>query len=199
MSDTRQPCLATGCKRIAAVGKFCEEHHKAPSGKKGGWISAAKRRPNHGVRAIDKRLWIGPTLSPSQEISHIDMIVLCAEELQPDLPLFSGKILRCPLPHGPMSVDQGRRALLSSAAVAHEIKSGRRVIITCDQTLRRCSFVAALALCHLTTMGHEKIIDVLSRGHGSRMRLHADHDGVLKNVVTAKKKASPKSGSREPR
>jgi hypothetical protein len=190
MREPAQICLATGCEIAASVGPFCAEHSRAPSGRRGGWISAAKRRPTHGVRAIDRRLWIGPTLSPNHEIAQIDMIVLCAAEIQPDLPLFLGKIVRCPLLKGTLEGDQVRAALAASVVVANEIKAGSRVLVTCDDTLRRCSFVVALSMCHLTAMGHEKIIDVLSRGMGTRP-MHPSHVEIVRRVAAGR---NPRTG-----
>jgi hypothetical protein len=144
------------------------------------------------VRAIAPRLWIGPSLLPEQEITGIDLVVLCASELQPELPLFFGSILRCPLPPKTLTFEDARRALMASVAIAQDVSHGKRVLLCCDPSMRRCSLVAALAMSHLTTISTDRVLELLVKKIGRQMS--KEQQTMLRKVVGAGRKRNPSRG-----
>jgi len=77
-----------------------------------------------------------------------DVVVLAAEEYQPDLPGY--RVLHVPLDDGPPP-DKVTRLRIRSAArtVADHVRIGHRVIVTCWQGRNRSGVIAGLALVEL--------------------------------------------------
>lgn len=78
-----------------------------------------------------------------------DVIVLAAEEYQPDMPGF--EVIRAPLTdHGPPPTDAERVLIReNSRRVARRLRSGKRVLVTCWQGRNRSGVIAGLALVEL--------------------------------------------------
>jgi protein-tyrosine phosphatase len=155
-------CLAPSCKSPATIGPFCELHAKAPAGQRGGWLSAAKRKP-YDATVIAPRLWIGAKPPFDKDLPKVDMLVLCAAELQPESIAFHGTIARCPIPDGALDATQARLVMQTAVVVAQAIVAGKRVLVTCHMGLNRSALVIALALHQLTTMNHEQIVEHIRR------------------------------------
>jgi len=150
-------CLAPSCVWTAQNGPFCEHHAQAPAGQRGGWLSAAKRKP-YDASAISPRLWIGAKPPFDRDLPTVDLLVLCAVELQPERLAFHGRVLRCPLPDSELDVGQAKMALAASVVVAKTIAQGQRALVTCAAGLNRSALVVAFTLGHLTTMDSERVI-----------------------------------------
>lgn len=151
-------CVAPECRSPASQGQLCELHAKAPPGQRGGWLSAAKRKP-YDATPIAPRLWIGSKPPVDRNLSNIDVVVLCAAEFQPERMTFHGAIWRCPIPDDALDPPQLHAVLKTSVAVAKSIVDGRRVLVTCQQGRNRSAFVIAFALHQLTTMSGEQIVE----------------------------------------
>lgn len=151
---------------------FCRTHEQAPAAQRGGWLSAEKRRRKLAageqidVSAIVPRLWIGAKPPLERDLPDFDTLVLCAAEIQPDRNAFHGRVIRCPMPDGQLSIAELGRAAIAARAVAADLAAGKRVIVTCRDGLNRSAFVAALALANLTRMSADTIIGLIrSRRH----------------------------------
>jgi protein-tyrosine phosphatase len=81
-----------------------------------------------------------------------DVIVLAAQEYQPNLPGY--EVLRVPLDDGPPPDGQTRaRIRLAAHAVANRVRAERRVLVTCWEGRNRSGVIAGLALAELGLPG----------------------------------------------
>jgi protein-tyrosine phosphatase len=174
-------CAAPGCTDAAQVGPFCAQHAKAPSGQRGGWISAARRRP-YDATVISPRLWIGSKPPFASDLPGIDVLALCAVELQPDTLAFHGQVIRCPLPDSALDPVQARLAVQASAEVAAAVARGRRVLVTCHMGRNRSALVIALALHRLTTMSADRVIEHIRKQRPSALS-NQHFVAIIKRVV----------------
>jgi protein-tyrosine phosphatase len=162
-------CLAPSCEWAAQEGPFCELHAKAPPGQRGGWASAAKRKP-YDASAIAPRLWIGGAPPFDRDLPQVDLLVLCAAELQPERLAFHGTVLRCPIPDDALDPAELKLVMQTSVAVGKTVVQGKRALVTCQMGLNRSALVVALALHQLTTMSGEQIVSHI-RKHRSEKAL----------------------------
>jgi protein-tyrosine phosphatase len=102
---------------------------------------------------VATRLWVGARPPFDCDLPRFDVLVLCAEELQPERLAFHGLVIRCPIPDATLSNAELTRALLASSAVADALSRGQRVLVTCAAGINRSALVAALALARITRMG----------------------------------------------
>lgn len=158
-------CVAPGCVQPAAQGPFCELHAKSPPGQRGGWLSAAKRKP-YDATPVAPRLWIGSKPPFDRDLTNVDALVLCAAEIQPERMAFHGEVVRCPIPDDVLEPPQLRLVLQTAVSTAKAIVAGRRVLVTCQQGRNRSAFVVAFALHQLTTMSGEQIIAHIRKHRG---------------------------------
>src|SRR5690242_1643176 len=96
-------------------------HLLAPAGQRGGWLSAHKRRLERGGAAphdqpidmsnITPRLWVGGRPPFDRDLPDFDVLVLCAQELQPPELAFRRELVRAPLPDATLTTPQIRTAL----------------------------------------------------------------------------------------
>lgn len=147
---------------------FCQGHAQATMHQRGGWISADRRRRRMApavttldVSNIAPRLWIGSAPTHGMDMPDFDVLVLCAEEFQPDRTQFHGVTIRCPIPDAVLDNSQLARALIAAKATAEGLAVGRRVLVTCMAGLNRSAFVAALALGRLTRKGADEVISIV--------------------------------------
>lgn len=146
---------------------FCATCIKAPPGKRGGWISAYKRRQRAAgaetpidASNIVRRLWIGAKPPADRPLPTFDVIVLCAEEYQPLMP-HAREVLRVPLADAPLDSIGLERARLGAREVAQRLTSGKTVLVTCYAGRNRSSLVAGLGLGLVTRMSAEQIVQLV--------------------------------------
>jgi hypothetical protein len=163
-------CIVPGCKADADASGFCPPHAAAPKTKRAGWKSAVARKKQttsySDVSAVAPRLWVGSRPPVDREIPGVDLLVLCAGEIQPSTMRFAGKILRCPLPDAELTRDEVNRALIASRTVAEALVKKQRVLSTCALGLNRSAFVAGLALGRVTYLSADDVISLI------RLRRH---------------------------
>jgi hypothetical protein len=182
-------CIAPRCPNPREIGAlFCGTHMTAPAGKRGGWISAERRRRQlAGSKEITldasnivKRLWVGSKPPMDRDLPEFDVLVLCAQEHQPRELGFRKHVIRVPLPDATLSTDELRRALAGSRSVAAALADGKRVLVTCHAGLNRSALVASLALGIVTRLEPQQIIDLM------RARRHEDalHNSHFCEIIT---------------
>lgn len=110
---------------------------------------------------ISKRLWIGGQPPFDRDLPDFDVLVLCAQELQPTKLSFQRKVVRVPLPDAELAVHELRRALAGGRQVAEALARGQRVLVTCAAGLNRSALVASLGLGLITRMKAPEIIELV--------------------------------------
>lgn len=154
-------------RELGAV--FCRAHLTAPAGRRGGWISAERRRrarsaahaPHEApmnMSNITPRLWVGAQPPFDRDLPDFDVLVLCARELQPGVIGFRRAVVRVPLPDATLSTDEIRTAIIGGRAVAKALTAGSRVLVTCAMGLNRSALVASLGLGMVTRMTGPQIV-----------------------------------------
>lgn len=142
---------------------FCDGHLTAPAPQRAGWLSAAKRREKMKVDAsnIAPRLWIGAKPPFDHEITGIDVLVLCAREIQPSSMAFKGRVLRCPINDADLSSREIATVAIAARDVTRSIAAGKRVLVTCAMGRNRSALVTGLALGQLTLMNWQQIVALI--------------------------------------
>lgn len=95
------------------------------------------------------RLWVGAFPPVGFNWSkYTDVIVLCAQELQPVSQMYRGvSVLRAPLRDtADMTVAEHRSAMRAAYLVRKKLDLGKRVLVTCHMGLNRSGLVAALTM-----------------------------------------------------
>ncbi len=181
-------CIAPGCHNKPTVGAaFCDAHMQAPAGQRGGWLSAHRRRLKMVQQGgtpvtldasnITPRLWMGG-MPPIDRAIAADMLVLCAQEVQPQALAFRGTVLRCPIPDDTLERHELELVKLIASQVGHAIITGKKALVTCYAGLNRSALVTAFTLGFATRMSAEEII--------TRIRQRRGKDGVLSNPAFVK-------------
>jgi protein-tyrosine phosphatase len=181
---------------------FCREHEAAPATKRGGWISADKRRRARSANVthadldcsnVARRLWVGARPPVDRHLPEFDVLVLCAQEIQPQVLAFRGTVLRCPLPDSELTSTQTRTALAGGRAVARHLHEGRTVLVTCAKGINRSALIASLALGLVTYMSADQIF-LLMRAQRHADCLHnSSFRGILQRYIADGRRPSKKS------
>lgn len=95
---------------------------------------------------ITRTLAMGSYPPPGSPIPF-DVLVLCAEELQPPASAYPGvTVLHVPLDDADPTGDEILRAVAAGKNVAARLRQGARVLVTCAQGRNRSGLVVGLAL-----------------------------------------------------
>ena len=165
-------CIAPRCAAAREPGSlFCRLHEAAPAGQRGGWLSAEKRRrmrAAHPDQPLDcsnvaRRLWIGSKPPFDRPLPEFDVLVLCAQELQPAQLAFQGRVVRCPIPDGALDRQEIRRVLVAGHAVAESLTAGRRVLVTCAAGINRSALVTCFGLGLVTRMSAAELVELVRK------------------------------------
>jgi len=92
---------------------------------------------------IAPKLWMGSRPSPAA-CKVFDVIVLAAEEHQPDLP--DVHVVRAPIDDAKPTPREVELALRAAKVVNLQRRKGRRVLVSCYMGVNRSGLVTALAL-----------------------------------------------------
>jgi predicted protein tyrosine phosphatase len=116
---------------------------------------------------VTDKLCQGSVPDPASSYEQFTMIVLCAQECQPELPRFKGRILRPAFDDTPnpsnADVDRARTA---ASEVGAELMRGGRVLVTCAMGLNRSGLVTGLALVITTRLSPIKIVERIRTARG---------------------------------
>ena len=119
------------------------------------------------LNAVTDRLFQGSVPDPALSYDRFTMIVLCAQEQQPELPRFPRKIVRPAFDdtHEPTKeeIDRARNA---ASEVARELLAGGCVLVTCAAGLNRSGLVSGLALTMSTRLPADEIIAKIRAARG---------------------------------
>jgi protein-tyrosine phosphatase len=101
---------------------------------------------------ISGRLWVGGAPAPGRYADRFDVIVFTADEYQPsDRDFPDVRVRRFPIDDTEAPTDSDLMAAWAGGeAVAHDLKRGRRVLVTCAMGRNRSALIAALGL-HMAT------------------------------------------------
>ncbi len=200
-------CIAPKCEDPRTVGGiFCDRHMLAPAAQRGGWLSAEKRRRTMSGTApvaskeapvdasnIATRLWVGSKPPFDRDLPAFDMLVLCAQEIQPDRMAFSRRIVRVPIPDATLSQVELRRVSHAAKEVAKAMRSGQRVLVTCAAGLNRSALVASLGLGIVSKLTGPQIVSLV-RQRRSEHALHNQHfvDIIHRFVASIRRYQAPR-------
>ncbi len=164
------PAAHARCPHPRAPGSlFCRGHEQAPAAQRGGWLSAERRRRTRmgardeawDVSNVAQRLWVGVTPPWDRDLPSFDLLALCAP-IVPSQPMpFRGRVLRCPVTPGEISIHQIQQVLGTSAAVARSLRGGGTVLVTCATGHHGAALVAGLGLGFITRLGSGDIVAIL--------------------------------------
>jgi len=134
-------------------------------------------------------LFIGSKPPPGRH-DDVDVIVLAAIEYQPSAELFPGtEVIHAPLDDAPgraMHEDEIVTAAKTGEEVARRLRSGRRVLCTCQMGLNRSSLVAAIALNDVYGMGADEIVARIRRARGMWALSNPNFEKLLRVVIDVK-------------
>lgn len=132
---------------------------------------------------VATRLWVGAAPPFDRDLPDLDMLVLCAQEIQPTRVAFHGLVVRAPIPDSTLTNAELMRALLASKAVADALVRRQRVMVTCASGLNRSALVACLALARLTRLSAQDLIRLIrSRRHHEALS-NPHFCGILQTLV----------------
>lgn len=99
----------------------------------------------------------------------VPVLVLCAEEFQPDIDYFPyvSEVIYAPYDDGRLSQKEANLALSAARHVAYHLLKDRDVLVTCHMGWNRSGLVSALALMRAYQMGSKEAIETVKRGRGS--------------------------------
>lgn len=187
-------CIAPRCKEPRELGAlFCVVHLKSPAAQRGGWLSAERRRRMMAASKesvldasnIMRRLWIGGQPPFDRDLPEFDVLVLCAQELQPQVISFSKKIIRCGIPDSALSSSELRTALVAGRQVAHELSKGKRCLVTCAMGINRSALVTGLAMGLVYRMSANQIIEHIRKTRNPMCLSNTEFQKVLHRFIGA--------------
>jgi len=132
---------------------------------------------------VSTRLWVGAHPPIDRDLPDFDLLVLCAQEFQPQILAFHGPILRCPLPDAALDIHQITQAVLTAKRAGDALATGQRVLVTCWAGMNRSVLVASMALARVTRMTADQIIELMRRRRHPQALYNESFQGVLRRLV----------------
>lgn len=116
---------------------------------------------------VTDQIFQGSVPDPTSSYDNFSMIVLCAEEQQPELPRFKRRILRPAFNDTPHPTNaEIARARGAASEVGTELMRGGRVLVTCAAGLNRSGLVTGLVLIMTTRLSPIDIIKGIRAARG---------------------------------
>lgn len=132
-------------------------------------------------------LYVG-SKPPPGGYPNVDVIVLAAQEYQPQALQFPGvEVIHAPLdddPTRPMHENEIAMVARAACRVAHRLREGQRVLVTCAMGLNRSALIAALAMHEVHGMGADEIIACLRKARGSWALSNPNFEKLLRSVAS---------------
>lgn len=131
-----------------------------------------------------RSLWVGGKPPCDRDMPGFDMVVLCAREYQPEM-TFKGRVIRCPIPDGPLSGLELRYAFASSKVIAKALAARQRILVTCAAGINRSVLVACLALARVTRLGADDLIRIMRVRRHPKALYNTHFQDILRRFVGA--------------
>jgi protein-tyrosine phosphatase len=132
---------------------------------------------------VATRLWVGSRPPFDRDLPDFDILVLCAQEIQPSQTAFHGRVLRCPIPDGDLTHAELTRAVQTAMAVGDALVAGKRALVTCSAGINRSALVAGLALARITRMASNDIVDLMRRRRHPQALFNTHFQEVIRRLV----------------
>lgn len=132
---------------------------------------------------VSTRLWVGGKPPLDRDLPEFDVLVLCAQEIQPQYVAFHGKTIRCPLPDSALDHQELTRAVLAAKEVGDALLQNKRVLVTCSMGLNRSALVAGLALARAKRMGADDIIALMRQKRSPNALLNPHFQQIIRKLV----------------
>jgi protein-tyrosine phosphatase len=110
---------------------------------------------------ITRRLWVGGKPPFDRDLPDFDVLVLCAEELQPAQLAFHGHVVRVSIPDATLDQGEINRVINGARIVGRSLLEGQRVLVTCAAGINRSALVAALGLGMVTRMKPNELVALM--------------------------------------
>lgn len=178
---------------------FCPTHAAAPSGKRGGWLSAHRRNTqlagggsHQAPLSIDAsnlvpKLWVGAKPPIDRTLPMFTMIVLAAAEVQPEQVPWTGRILRARLDDREPTQNEILTAVTAARQVAEEMRRGGRVLVTCYDGLNRSAWIASMAILMTRPKATPEAVITVVRRRRSEMALSNPHfEALLRKIWSSR-------------
>jgi len=183
---------------------FCRKHERAPAARRGGWLSAEKRRRvrnNSADESLDasnvaRRLWVGSRPPFDRNLPEFDVLVLCAQEIQPAVMAFAGTVIRCPLPDNSLTQEETTMALIVGKSVAQHLARKHTVLVTCAAGRNRSALVAGLALGLVTQLSADQIVDLVRKRRMAACLSNKAFCDILQRYIGRGRRAPPSPATR---
>lgn len=118
---------------------------------------AAHVRSKFGVDLVADNPWGGQLWQGGLPEVHaypvpyahpFDVLVLCAQEIQPRFRHLDIEVFHCPMDdnYDHMPREDKERSILCAPRVARRLRAGKRVLVTCHQGRNRSGLISAMAL-----------------------------------------------------
>jgi protein-tyrosine phosphatase len=131
-------------------------------------LSTRVKHPYRDAHNILPKLWQGSAPRPGRSVSRdgFQALVLAAEELQLPGKLFPGvRVAHAPLDdhYDPLTAHEWDVIISAANFVAHNVKRGRRTLVTCQAGLNRSGIITAMAVCLLTGAGGFDAVELVKK------------------------------------
>lgn len=104
---------------------------------------------------------------PQSIFSDFDILVLCAEEIQPRIVTPAGKfVFRLPFDddiYRPVPAEAGRIFHQAAASLAQHLATGNRILVTCAQGRNRSGLITTLTMMYAYGMPASDAISIIRR------------------------------------
>lgn len=132
---------------------------------------------------VATRLWIGGRPPFDRDLPDFDILVLCAQEIQPGQMAFHGQVLRCPVPDGALDHAELTRVVLTARAVGDALVAKKRALVTCSAGINRSALVAALAIGRVTRMAPDAIISLIRQRRSPQALFNTHFQDIIRRLV----------------
>lgn len=132
--------------------------------------------------AVFHRLWMGSRPPVDRVMASLDAVVLCADSYQPVMPLYKGKVFRCPIRDAEPTEGELAMAMASAAAAGKVWRAGGKILVTCHAGLNRSGLVTGLILLDVTRKDAEEVIRMIRSARGPDALFNNHFVRVLEGV-----------------
>jgi hypothetical protein len=158
-------------------------------------VNTGERHPYLDANRVASRIWMGGYPRPPRNLARLgfSMLVLCAEEAQPDAGQYPGTlVVRAPNDDArerPLTPAQERIARNAAREAADHWRGGGRVLVTCYMGWNRSGLVTGLLLRELTDLSPAQIVQAVRNARGPSALSNASFVAALLRSPAGREKA----------